>query len=167
MNGQPFSTGCTARYRQGLVCALFGLCLGTAAWADEPTAEPFAGAPKTAEPPLAAEPAPGPQPPRRIDPLVTLQALSRYLTPYDMAELSRFMFEVVMDFFKGTQEASLPPDLAFKLAVLEQRFKREGDVYMQQVLRDLDRDIRRFLSENLPFLPPLPAMPELRARNGD
>lgn len=161
-----------ARYRQGLVCALFGLCLGAGAWADQPPGDPTAGAPLPADTPAGpetapSEAAPGTQPPRRVDPLASLQALSRYLTTADMAELSRFIFEVMMDFLKGTQEASLPPDLVFKLAVLEQRFKREGDVYMQQMLRDLDRDIRRFLSENLPFLPPLPALPELRAKDGN
>lgn len=166
MNCLPLSVRPIARYRRGLACALFGLCLGTGAWANQAPTDPVAGAALSTEPPAAAEPTPSTQPPRRVDPVASLQALSRYLTPADMADLSRFMFEVVMDFFKGTQEASLPPDLVFKLAVLEQRFKREGDVYMQQVLRDLDRDIRRFLTENLPFLPPLPVLPEHRAKNG-
>lgn len=166
MSCLPFSAQSIARYRRRLGCALFGLCLGQGVWANQAQTDPVADALLPAEPPAASEPASGAQPTRRVDPIASLQALSRYLTPADMADLSRFMFEVVMDFLRGTQEASLPPDLAFKLAVLEQRFKREGDVYMQQVLRDLDRDIRRFLSENLPFLPPLPALPELRATNG-
>lgn len=166
MNGQPLSSGIIARYRQGLACTLFALCLGTGAWANQPPIDSTALAAQPAETPAVPEPATGTQPPRQVDPAAALQALSRYLTPYDMAELSRYLFEVVMDFFKGTQEAKLPPDLAFKLAVLEQRFKREGDVYMQQVLRDLDRNIRRFLSEIL-RIPPLPALPELSAKNGN
>lgn len=165
MNGQTLSVPPITRYRRGLTCALLGLSLGTSAWANQAPTDPLDSAPLLVPPPVASEPAPGAQPPRRVDLVASLQALGRYLTPADMAELTRFMFEVVMDFFKGTQEASLPPDLLFKLAVLEQRFKREGDLYMQQVLRDLDRDIRRFLSENLPTLA-LPALPEYRAKNG-
>jgi len=165
MNGKLLSLAWVVR-RQGLVCLLLALSLGRGAWADQLATDPNAGPPPPAEQPSAVDPATPAPPTGRIDPVALLQTLSRYLTPTDMADLSRFMFEAVMDFFKGRQEASLPPDLAFKLAVLEQRFKREGDVYMQQVLRDLDRNIRRFLSENLPFLPPLPPMPEHRANNG-
>lgn len=157
MNCQSFCAGFFARCHRGLVFAILGLSLGTGVQANQADTEMVHGPSSAAQPPIAAETPTGMQPPGRIDPLASLQALSRYLTPADMLELSRFMFEVVMDLFRGTQQATLPPDLSFKLAVLEQRFKKEGDAYMQQVLRDLERDLRRFVKERLPFLqlPPL------------
>lgn len=156
MNHQPNSVRFLARRRREMACALLGLSLGTGAWANSASPDPVAGIPSPAEPPAASEPAPDTQHPRRVDPLGSLQALSRYLTPADMADLSRFMFAVVLDLIKGTQEASLPPDLAFKLAVLEQRFQREGNAYMQQVLRDIERDLRRWAEQYLPFVQLLP-----------
>lgn len=99
----------------------------------------------------------------KLDPMASLRALSAYLTPDDINELTIYLRDVVVDVLRGTQDATLPPDLAFKLAVLEKRFRKEGDVYMQQALRNLDRDIKRFLQG----LPVSIQPPELRARNGN
>lgn len=111
---------------------------------------------------LTVDPAP-PEPEVKLDPMTSLRALSAYLTPDDINELSLYLRDVVVDILRGTQDATLPPDLAFKLAVLEKRFRKEGDVYMQQALRNLDRDLKRFLQG----LPVPVQLPELRARNGD
>lgn len=100
-----------------------------------------------------------PDPEVKLDPMASLRALSAYLTPDDINELSLYLRDVVLDVLRGTQDASLPPDLAFKLAVLEKRFRKEGDVYMQQALRNLDRDLKRFLQG----LPVPVQLPELRA----
>jgi hypothetical protein len=99
----------------------------------------------------------------RLDPMASLRALSAYLTPDDINQLSLYLRDVVLDVLRGTQDATLPPDVAFKLAVLEKRFRKEGDVYMQQALRNLDRDLRRFL-QGLPV--PI-QLPEFRAKNGN
>ncbi len=91
----------------------------------------------------------------RLDPMASLRALSAYLTPEDLNELTRYLRDVVLDILLGRQEASLPPDLAFKLAVLEGRFRKEGDLFLQQAARNLERDLRRFL-QGLPIPIPLP-----------
>ncbi len=111
---------------------------------------------------LMSDPA-SPEPEVKLDPMASLRALSAYLTPDDINELSLYLRDVVVDILRGTQDATLPPDLAFKLAVLEKRFRKEGDVYMQQALRNLDRDLKRFLQS----LPVPVQLPELRAGNGD
>lgn len=100
-----------------------------------------------------------PDPEVKLDPMASLRALGAYLTPDDINELSLYLRDVVLDVLRGTQDASLPPDLAFKLAVLEKRFRKEGDIYMQQALRNLDRDLKRFLQG----LPVPVQLPELRA----
>ncbi|MGQ9686931.1 MAG: hypothetical protein ACUVT2_11595 [Thiobacillaceae bacterium] len=107
------------------------------------------------------EDVPMPEPEVKLDPMASLRALTAYLTPEDINELTLYLRDVIVDVLKGTQDATLPPDLAFKLAVLEQRFRKEGDVYMQQALRNLDRDLRRFLQG----LPVPVQLPELRATN--
>ncbi len=98
----------------------------------------------------------------KLDPMASLRALSAYLTPDDINALTIYLRDVVFDILLGTQDATLPPDLAFKLAVLEKRFRKEGDAYMQQAIRNLDRDLKRFL-QGLPI--PL-QLPEFRAENG-
>ena len=103
------------------------------------------------------------EPEVKLDPLASLRALSSYLTPEDINELTRYLRDVVVDVLRGTQDATLPPDLAFKLAVLEKRFRKAGDVYMQQALRNLDRDLRRFLQG----LPVPVQLPEFRAAGGE
>ena len=103
------------------------------------------------------------EPEVKLDPMVSLQALSAYLTPDDINELSLYLRDVVVDILRGTQDATLPPDLAFKLAVLGKRFRKEGDVYMQQALRNLDRDLRRFLQG----LPVPVQLPEFRTAVGE
>jgi len=103
------------------------------------------------------------EPQVKLDPMVSLRAMSAYLTPDDINELTLYLRDVVVDILRGTQDATLPPDLAFKLAVLEKRFRKEGDVYMQQALRNLDRDLRRFLQG----LPVPVQLPEFRTAVGE
>ncbi|MCS6787137.1 MAG: hypothetical protein NZ524_08935 [Thiobacillaceae bacterium] len=122
-----------------------------------------------AEPPPQPAPVADQVPPSavRLDVSAALQRLARYLTPADLAELTRFLWAAAWDALLGTQNASLPPDLAFKLAVLESRVKIEGESLMQQALQDIERDLRRFVHERLPPLPTLlqppqwPRLPQL------
>lgn len=84
-----------------------------------------------------------------LNPLATLRALSAYLTQDDINELYVYLRDSIIDSIWGTETANLPPDLAFKLAVLEQRFKKEGNAYLVRMLADLDSDLARFLHEQL------------------
>lgn len=84
-----------------------------------------------------------------LNPLATLRALSAYLTQDDINELYVYLRDSIIDSVLGTENAVLPPDLAFKLAVLEQRFKKEGNAYLVRLLADLDSDLARFLHEQL------------------
>lgn len=139
MEGPP-----TAR----LFCLVLALATSFAAWPADAPPPTDAQTPQTA-PQAAEEPV--------LDPLASLRALGGYLTPDDMNQLTLYLGALLLDLLRGTQEATLPPDVAFKLAVLEQRFKKEGDAYLQQALRNLDRDLKRFLREGLPGLPAKPA----------
>ncbi len=152
---RPFPTARPIRLR--LAAALLALGLLDPVMAAPPAGPETAAVTKVQ---LAGEPA-TPESEVKLDPMASLRALSAYLTPDDINELSLYLRDVVVDILRGTQDATLPPDLAFKLAVLEKRFRKEGDVYLQQALRNLDRDLRRFLQS----LPVPVQLPELRATN--
>ncbi len=162
----------TIRRSLALTILLLPVITAWAGSAPDTGAQGAAAPAESAQPQQAAPVVTEPEPNR--DPLATLQALSGYLSPADMNELSMYLWALVIDVLRGTQDATLPPDLAFKLAVLEQRFKKEGDAYLQQSLRNLDRDLKRFFQERLPAPPPLlapaptsaPAQ-NSRARNGN
>ena len=82
----------------------------------------------------------------------TLSDLGRSLRDYfsedELALLFEYMRDSVIAAFKG-DEVYLPPDLAFKLEVLMVRMKKEGGHYMDNLIRQLERDLARNLKEKL------------------
>ena len=90
------------------------------------------------------------------------------LTEEETSLLIEYMRDSVLAAFKD-EEVTLPPDLAFKLEVLQQRLKKESNYYLDNFLKQLEEDIRRSLEEKMevppakPYTPPavpllLPAM---------
>jgi hypothetical protein len=82
------------------------------------------------------------------------RSLRNYFTEDELKLLFEYMRDSVIASFKG-EEVSLPPDLAFKLEVLLVRLKKEGGHYMDNLIRQLEKDLERNLKEKL--APPAPA----------
>ncbi len=86
------------------------------------------------------------------------KSLRNYFTEDELDLLFEYMKESVVAAFKG-EEVYLPPDLAFKLEVLLVRLQKQGGLYMDNLIKQLERDLKRSLKEKL-LPPPLPASPE-------
>ncbi len=93
------------------------------------------------------------------------RSLRNYFTEDELDLLFEYMRDSVIAAFKG-EEVYLPPDISFKLEILTMRMKKEGGHYMDNLIRQLERDLARGLKEKLtppplknqPYrLPPLPA----------
>lgn len=97
------------------------------------------------------------------------RSLRSYFTEEELDLLFQYMRDSVIAAFKG-EEVALPPDLAFKLEILLVRMKKEGGHYMDNLIRQLEKDLERSLKEKLKeklappdvsastyTLPPLPA----------
>jgi hypothetical protein len=87
-------------------------------------------------------------------------SISDFLTDDEMDML----FEYLRDAFIATmrndpEEASMPPELAFKLAILRQRLIREGDAAVQQLMQALQKEVDETLREYLQQQPPQPPTP--------
>ncbi|MEW6677438.1 MAG: hypothetical protein AB1421_05915 [Pseudomonadota bacterium] len=90
------------------------------------------------------------------------ESLGSYFTQEEMDLLVEYMKESVLAAFKG-EEVFLPPDLAFKLEVLLVRLKKEGTLYMDNLIKQLEADLKRSLEEKLtpPAAKPAP-LPEVQ-----
>ncbi|OYY94602.1 MAG: hypothetical protein B7Y41_07185 [Hydrogenophilales bacterium 28-61-23] len=106
-------------------------------------------APKNIDPSASAPPAP------------TLSDLGRslrnYFTEDELGLLFQYMQESVIASFKG-EEVNLPPDLSFKLEILLVRLKKESGHYMDNLIQQLEQDLKRGLKEKL-TPPPIKEQP--------
>lgn len=84
------------------------------------------------------------------------KSLRNYFTEDELDLLFEYMKESVVAAFKG-EDVYLPPDLAFKLEILLVRMQKEGGRYMDNLVQQLERDLKRSLKEKL--APPQPAAP--------
>ena len=109
--------------------------------------------------PLAVPPDAQPVPPmaeERLQPAAppapTLSDLGKslrtYFTEEELSLLFQYMKESVMASFKD-EEVSLPPDIAFKLEILLVRMKKEGGHYMDNLINQLEKDLKNNLKEKL------------------
>lgn len=91
------------------------------------------------------------------------RSLRSYFTEEELDTLFQYMRDSVVAAFKD-EEVNLPPDLAFKLEVLLARMKKEGGHYMDNLMKQLEKDLERNLKEKLappdtsktPYAPPQP-----------
>lgn len=93
------------------------------------------------------------------------RSLRSYFTEEELDTLFQYMRDSVVAAFKD-EEVNLPPDLAFKLEVLLARMKKEGGHYMDNLIKQLEKDLERNLKEKLappdtsktPYMPPQPVL---------
>jgi hypothetical protein len=109
------------------------------------TAQPDSAASGNAVPEASA---PNPSAP----PSPTLSDLGRslrnYFTEDELSLLFQYMKESVIASFKD-EEVSLPPDLSFKLEILLVRMKKESGHYMDNLINQLEKDLKNSLKEKL------------------
>jgi hypothetical protein len=106
----------------------------------ETPADAAPAAPQDAAPQAATPPAP------------TLSDLGRslrnYFTEEELTLLFQYMKESVIASFKD-EEVNLPADLSFKLEILLVRMKKEGGHYMDNLINQLEKDLKNSLKEKL------------------
>ncbi len=95
-----------------------------------------------------------------------LRAFGQYFTEEETDLLLDYLRDSAMASINGgEEEILLPPDLAFKLEILQQRMKKEGAFYFQALIQQLEHDLDRAMREyrNPPSPPPY-ALPQERTR---
>lgn len=80
------------------------------------------------------------------------------LTEEETSLVIEYMRDSVLAAFKD-EEVTLPPDLAFKLEVLMQRLKKESNYYLDNLMKQLEADIKRSLKKKMEVPPPTPYTP--------
>lgn len=118
--------------RHILACAC-ALALAAPAWSQEPQAEAAVPPAATVSPPTLSD---------------LGRSLRTYFSEEELALLFEYMRNSVIAAFKG-EEVYLPPDITFKLEVLMVRLKKEGGHYMDNLIRQMERDLARSLKEKL------------------
>lgn len=94
-----------------------------------------------------------------------LRAFGQYFTEEETDLLLDYLRDSAMASLNGGEEASLPPELAFKLAILQQRMKKEGAFYFQVLIQQLERDLDRAMKEYRNPPPPPPyELPQQRGQ---
>jgi len=127
-----------------------------------PAPSPQTAAPNgKAAPALAPEAAPETAPQAATPPAPTLSDLGRslrnYFTEEELTLLFQYMKESVIASFND-EEVNLPPDLSFKLEILLVRMKKESDHYMDNLINQLEKDLKNSLKEKL-TPPPIKEQP--------
>ena len=85
------------------------------------------------------------------------RSLRTYFTEEELSLLFQYMKESVMASFKD-EEVNLPPDLSFKLEVLLVRMKKESGHYMDNLINQMEKDLKHKLKEKL-APPPIKDVP--------
>lgn len=139
---------------------LSALLLSTTLWAGQ-AAWGQTNGPQAPSPPLPGQPSTGQQAPAKPATEGWGLSISKFLTEDEMDML----FDYLRDAFIATvlndpEEASMPPELAFKLAILRQRLIREGDAAVQQLTQALQKEVDRALLEYQLKQPPQPPVQE-------
>lgn len=113
-------------------------------------------------PPPVAAPEPAPEA-SLVD---MVRALSRFLTEEEVQLVYDYLWDASIAGLKGeTEPVELPPELAFKLAILQQRIVKEGGFYLAGLARRMERDLTRWRQQMLtPPPPPVYQLPSERAQ---
>lgn len=75
-----------------------------------------------------------------------VQMLKKSLTEEETALLYQYMKDSVFAAFGG-DEVAMDPELAFKLEILAQRVKKIGGFYMDNLVKQLEDDVKRSMKE--------------------
>lgn len=115
-----------------------------------PVTVPPATVPKTAVPKTG----PAPAPEASLTDLV--RALSQFLTEEEVQLVYDYLWDASIASLKGTpDDVSLPPELAFKLAILQRRIVKEGGFYLEGLARKMEKDLANW-QQNMMTPPPPP-----------
>lgn len=130
------------------------LLLAAPAMASETPAGPDAATPAPTQP---AEPAAEAAVPEAS--LVDMvKAMSSFLTEEESKLVYDYLWDSSIAALKGEEaEVILPPEVAFKLAILQKRIVKEGGFYLEGLARRMEQDLARYWNERL--LTPAPPVP--------
>jgi hypothetical protein len=67
-----------------------------------------------------------------------LTSLQDYFTEDEWKQVSHYLLDAALDGLQGTEEASLAPDLAFRLEILQRRMRVEGNGYINELSQKWD-----------------------------
>lgn len=99
------------------------------------------------------------QPPA-LDLDAVAKRLQNYFTEEELRTLFDYMRDVSIAALRGAgDEVLMPPDLAFKMAILQERMLREGEYQMQLMMKQLERDIDQAMKDLLQLMAPPPPKP--------
>ncbi len=62
-----------------------------------------------------------------------VNALQQYFTEDEWKQVSNYLLDSAIDGLKGTEDATLAPDLAFRLEILKRRMTVEGNTLMDEL----------------------------------
>jgi hypothetical protein len=118
-------------------------------------------APASQAAPGATEQAPAPE----ASLMEMLRALSRFLTDEELELVYEYLWDASIASLKGSSdEVELPPELAFKLAILQKRIVKEGGHYLDGLARQMAQDLDRWQKDLTTPPPPVPYdLPQNRA----
>lgn len=119
-----------------------------------------AAADPTAVPAAPAEPAPQATPAPEVSLVDMVKALSKFLTEEEVQLVYDYLWDSSIAALKGTPEEEaieLPPELAFKLAILQKRIVKEGGFYLDGLARKMEKDLTLYWHEKL--MTPQPPVP--------
>lgn len=121
-------------------------------------------APAAEEPPPPAAPEAAPAPEASLADMV--KALSRFLTEEEVQLVYDYLWDSSIAALKGNSaDVELPPELAFKLAILQQRIVKEGGYYLEGLARKMEKDLAHWREQMLtPPPPPVYQLPSERAQ---
>jgi hypothetical protein len=92
-----------------------------------------------------------------------IRSFGQFFSEEEIDLLYDYLRDTTLAALKGDEEVLLPPDLAFKLEVLQQRMKKEGAFYFQNLIRQMERDLDRALQDYRSPPPPPPyELPQYR-----
>jgi hypothetical protein len=138
------------------------LLLAAPAMGAEPPAPPVASQAEPA-PPVASqtEPAAAPDTPAngKAAPEVSLvdmvKAMSAFLTEEETQLVYDYLWDSSIAALKGEEEEIiLPPEVAFKLAILQKRIVKEGGFYLEGLARKMEEDLARYWRDRVLTPPP-------------
>jgi hypothetical protein len=113
--------------------------------------------PVTAADPVPVQPAPPaiPAPAPEVSLVDLIGALSKFLTEEETQLVYDYLWDTSIAALKGnsTEDIVLPPELAFKLAILQRRIVKEGGHYLEGLANRMEKDLANW-QKNLQTVPP-------------
>jgi len=126
---------------------LLAVLLAAPTLAAEQPATPPDGVPGTAAPAVP-----------EVNLVDTVKALSKFLNEEEVQLIYDYLWDSSIATLKGEpDDATLPPEVAFKLAILQQRIMKEGGAYLEGLSRKMEADLADYWRNRV--LTPAPPVP--------